>query len=70
MLVPQDRVNLLFIGRRPTDANEMPYHEFQQPVRLADSEWKSLLDSPQRPALPAWINPIVRTPDTTVTERK
>jgi hypothetical protein len=36
----------------------LPYHEFAHPTRLTDAEWKALLDSPQRPELPAWVRPV------------
>lgn len=36
----------------------LPYYEFSHPRRLNDAEWKTLLDSRERPALPAWIEPI------------
>lgn len=37
----------------------MPYHEFRHAQRLTDSAWKTLLDSPKRPATPEWIKPII-----------
>ena len=37
----------------------MPYYEFTGSVRLNDKEWKTLLDSKDRPAIPSWILPIV-----------
>ena len=33
----------------------LPYHEFVYPSRLNDTEWKDLLDSPQAPTEPAWV---------------
>jgi len=36
----------------------MPYYEFKHPMRLTDSEWLKLLDSPKRPGIPAWVKPI------------
>jgi hypothetical protein len=36
----------------------LPYREFEYPQRLTDAAWKSLLDSPQRQAVPAWIQPV------------
>ena len=36
----------------------LPYHEFAHTERLTDVDWKKLLDSPQRPALPAWIHSV------------
>jgi hypothetical protein len=35
-----------------------PYHEFACRARLTDAEWKSLLDSPERPETPEWCRPI------------
>jgi hypothetical protein len=37
----------------------MPYYEFTHDARLTDAEWKTLLDSAQRPRLPAWMSPII-----------
>jgi len=37
----------------------MPYYEFPHGSRLTDAEWKALLDSPKRPAAPAWGAPVV-----------
>lgn len=37
----------------------MPYYEFAGSIRLDDKEWKALLDSKDRPAIPSWIVPIV-----------
>ncbi|MFO7899452.1 MAG: DUF3160 domain-containing protein, partial [Planctomycetota bacterium] len=37
----------------------LPYYEFQNSARLADMEWKRRLDSDERPAVPAWVRPIV-----------
>ncbi len=36
-----------------------PYAEFTNPARLTDSEWKSLLDSPKKPEIPAWAAPVI-----------
>jgi hypothetical protein len=36
----------------------LPYQEFTHPKRLTDAAWKTLLDSPRRPKLPAWVMPI------------
>jgi hypothetical protein len=36
----------------------LPYYEFAHPQRLTDAGWKSLLDSPQRPQMPEWIQPV------------
>jgi hypothetical protein len=36
----------------------LPYREFEHSQRLTDGAWKTLLDSPQRPALPVWIRPV------------
>ena len=36
----------------------LPYHEFAHPERLTDAGWKALLDSPGRPAAPAWLRPV------------
>lgn len=40
----------------------LPYYEFANGDRLTDAEWKSLLDSPQRPKMPEWSRSII-TPD-------
>jgi hypothetical protein len=37
----------------------LPYYEFTNPNQLSDENWTAMLDSPQRPQLPAWIKPIV-----------
>ncbi len=37
----------------------LPYYEFTASRRLNDKEWKTMLDSKDRPALPSWILPIV-----------
>jgi hypothetical protein len=37
----------------------LPYYEFAHDTRLTDAEWKTLLDSPQRPKTPDWIDPIL-----------
>lgn len=37
----------------------MPYYEYQSKDRLTDAEWMTLLDSPQAPPLPDWIQPFV-----------
>ncbi len=37
----------------------LPYYEFGCDGRLTDAEWKRLLDSDQRPAVPEWVRPIV-----------
>ncbi len=37
----------------------MPYYEFTHAERLTDEQWKELLDSDQRPDIPAWVKPIV-----------
>jgi len=37
----------------------MPYYEFEHAKRLTDAEWKTLLDSHQRPEVPEWVKPIV-----------
>jgi hypothetical protein len=39
----------------------MPYFEFPHDTRLTDAQWKGLLDSPKRPPLPRWANPIYST---------
>jgi hypothetical protein len=39
----------------------MPYFEFPHDTRLTDAQWKGLLDSPKRPPLPQWANPIYST---------
>lgn len=36
----------------------MPYYEFLHLTPLTDSEWRQLHDSPSRPALPNWLQPI------------
>ena len=35
----------------------MPYYEYHSRERLTDTEWKQLLDSPQAPAQPDWLQP-------------
>ena len=37
----------------------VPYAEFASASRLTDGEWKSLLDSPKRPGVPAWARPVI-----------
>jgi hypothetical protein len=37
----------------------LPYHEFAHPRRLTDAGWKALLDSSDRPQVPAWIKPVM-----------
>jgi hypothetical protein len=37
----------------------LPYHEFPHPQRLTDAAWKTLLNSPQCPEPPAWIQPLI-----------
>jgi hypothetical protein len=37
----------------------LPYQEFTHAERLTDGEWKSLLNSPQRPETPKWLKPIM-----------
>lgn len=37
----------------------MPYYEFAHETRLTDTEWKQLLDSPQRPDVPDWLKEII-----------
>lgn len=37
----------------------MPYYEFSSPTRMNDTEWKTLLDSENRPNIPEWFAPIV-----------
>ncbi|MFC1586952.1 DUF3160 domain-containing protein [Planctomycetota bacterium] len=36
----------------------LPYCEFQHPERLTDEQWKTILDSKNRPAQPKWIKQI------------
>jgi len=40
----------------------LSYYEFKHPMsdRLTDEAWRQLLDSPQRPARPAWFQPLLR----------
>ncbi|MBI1831014.1 MAG: DUF3160 domain-containing protein [Planctomycetes bacterium] len=40
----------------------LPYHEFTSPTRLTDSDWRARLASPDRPAPPAWLRPILADP--------
>lgn len=37
----------------------VPYAEFVNAGRLTDGEWKTLLDSPKRPDIPAWAKPVI-----------
>jgi hypothetical protein len=37
----------------------LPYYEFACEDRLTDTEWKELLDSDERPAIPDWVKPII-----------
>lgn len=37
----------------------MPYYEFRSDRRLNDTEWKTLLDSADRPEIPSWVKPIM-----------
>jgi hypothetical protein len=48
----------------------LPYYEFTHPRRLTDAEWKALLDSKERPAIPSWVKPIVGRAGITVPELK
>jgi hypothetical protein len=36
-----------------------PYYEFASADKLTDGSWKTLLDSPQRPETPRWIQPVM-----------
>ena len=47
----------------------MPYYEFPHQQRLTDAEWKALLDSKQRPPIPAWIKPVVAAGGIGIPER-
>jgi hypothetical protein len=46
----------------------VPYYEFRHDTRLTDGQWKALLDSDQRPEIPAWISPIVASDGITFPE--
>ena len=37
----------------------LPYYEFGRDGRLTDAEWKKLLDSDERPAVPEWVKPLI-----------
>ena len=37
----------------------LPYYEFRHGERLTDADWQSLLDSSERPEIPAWVKPVV-----------
>jgi hypothetical protein len=37
----------------------LPYYEFSHGTRLTDAVWRSLLDTAQRPEVPAWLRPVV-----------
>jgi hypothetical protein len=37
----------------------VPYYEFAHGDRLTDAQWKSLLDSPERPKTPEWSGSII-----------
>jgi hypothetical protein len=48
----------------------LPYYEFQHPRRLTDAEWKTLLDSRERPPLPEWIQPLAGRGGITIPPKK
>ncbi len=48
----------------------MPYYEFTHTTRLNDADWKTMLDSRQRPAIPAWFNTVIDGDDLSVFEFK
>jgi hypothetical protein len=39
----------------------LPYYEFAHPQRLTDAEWKTLLDSKDKPAPPVWVQSLMGT---------
>jgi len=53
VLYPHDGAEVLCKGA------VMPYYEFRHARRLTDAEWKQLLDSADRPDVPAWLKPII-----------
>lgn len=53
VLYPYRGVDMLCRG------SVLPYHEFAHPTRLTDDAWRGLLDSPNRPAAPAWLAPLM-----------
>lgn len=48
----------------------MQYYEYDSPAQLTDSEWKTLLDSPQAPDLPDWMGSGVKPPGAPVTKKR
>jgi len=48
----------------------LSYYEFKHPMsdRLTDEGWRNLLDSPARPDITRWIQPLIRTEDTRPTK--
>jgi hypothetical protein len=55
VLYPLDKGEVLCRGA------VMPYYEFEHGERLTDADWKSLLDSDNRPETPSWTGPIIGT---------
>lgn len=54
VLYPWEGRDLLCVGAI------LPYYEFTSTERLSDQEWRALLDSDQRPAVPEWARPLYR----------
>ncbi|RKX39822.1 MAG: hypothetical protein DRP64_13675 [Verrucomicrobia bacterium] len=48
----------------------MPYYEFTHTTRLNDADWKTMLDSRKRPAIPNWFNKVLDDDDLSVFEFK
>ena len=55
VLYPWQGKDILCIGA------VLPYHEFADPARLTDADWKARLDGPpdKRPPAPAWYAPLL-----------
>ncbi|MDD3118884.1 MAG: DUF3160 domain-containing protein [Victivallales bacterium] len=46
-------------GKKLYTGAVLPYYEFSSPRPLTDAQWRQQLDSPERPAVPAWLKPII-----------
>lgn len=53
VLYPWNGVDILCKGA------VLPYYEFLHENRLTDTEWREMLDGPDRPDVPDWLRPII-----------
>lgn len=56
VLYPWNGMEILCVG------SVMQYYEYETDQRLTDDAWRSLLDSPAAPSLPAWLLPYAPPP--------